>query len=201
MPLLLSLALGTLISEDLTCIGAGVLIQRGTIHPLPAILACAIGILAGDIGLWAIGRLFGQVALTSTWVARRLEQRGKVLLDCYGRSPARDDTQLRIALKSHAASAILCSRFLPGTRLPLYVSAGVLRMPLMVFAWWAGAGALLWTPVLVLATAALGDAAVLRLSRSAFAAWGPALLVALMARSLGKLARSVQARCTTLTPP
>jgi membrane protein DedA with SNARE-associated domain len=186
MPVVLSLALGTLISEDLTCISAGVLIQRGTVDPVSAIVACATGILAGDIALWAIGRLFGEVALTWTWVGRHLEKRGI--------------EPLRRWLQDHAASAILWSRFLPGTRLPLYVTAGVFRMPCALFACWAAVGALLWTPTLVLATAKLGDAAVLRLPGSLFAAWAPALVIVVTARTAGKLARSIRRR-NGLTPP
>jgi membrane protein DedA with SNARE-associated domain len=182
MPILLSLALGTVISEDLTCISAGVLIQRGTIDPMSAILACAVGILAGDIGLWAVGRLFGQVALTWGWVARRLE----------------NDTVevLRSWLQNHAASAILWSRFLPGTRLPLYVIAGVVRIPCRLFAWWAAVGALLWTPILVLATATLGDAVVLGITGSPSATWLPRIAAAATALIVGKLARSVLPRHT-----
>ena len=182
MPLLLSLALGTLISEDLTCISAGVLIQRGTIDPTSAILACAVGILAGDIGLWAVCHIFGDVVLTWPWVARRLE--------------GRRIEHFRSWLQSHAASAILWSRFLPGTRLPLYVTAGVFRMPCAVFAWWASVGAFLWTPILVLGTATLGAAAVLRLSGSPLATLVPALVVAVTAQAAGKLARSIQRRFT-----
>ena len=177
---LLSLAFGTLISEDLTCIGAGLLIQRGAIDPFSANVACAVGILVGDVGLWAIGRIFGQVALTWPWIARHLE---------------RDAVeQLRSWLKEHAASAILGSRFMPGARLPLYVVAGVVRMPCRVFALWASVAALLWTPLLVLATAKLGDAVVTRLSGAIGATWLPSLLVAAFCLTAARLARSLRHR-------
>jgi membrane protein DedA with SNARE-associated domain len=179
---LLSLAFGTLISEDLTCISAGLLIQRGAIEPIAAILACAAGILTGDVGLWAVGRIFRHSALEWSWVAGRLERRGI--------------EQLRSWLHDHAAAAILWSRFLPGTRLPLYVTAGVFGIPCARFAWWASIGVFLWTPILVLGTATLGDAAVLRLSGSPLATWVPALVVAVTAQAAGKLARSIQRRFT-----
>ena len=177
---LLSLAFGTLISEDLTCIAAGVLIQRGAIDAFSAISVCAVGILVGDVGLWAVGRIFGQVALTWPWIARHLESDAVELL--------------RSWLKEHAASAILGSRFIPGARLPLYLIAGVVRMPCRVFALWASVAALLWTPLLVLATAALGDAVVTRLSGAIGATWLPSLLVATLGLAAAKLARSVQHR-------
>src|SRR3970040_2075824 len=107
----LSIVLGTFISEDLACVGAGLLIQRGEIAALTAVLACTTGIWLGDVGLWALGRLGGRAALRWPWVTRRLEG-------------SRVDG-LHAWLERHAPGAILASRFLPGTRLPLYVGAGV----------------------------------------------------------------------------
>jgi membrane protein DedA with SNARE-associated domain len=176
----ISLALGTLISEDLTCISAGVLIQRGAIDPFSAIVACALGIFLGDLGLWAVGRIFGHIALTWRWVARHLEE-GEI-------------ERLRMWLEKHAASAILGSRFLPGARLPLYVIAGVIRLPFATFALWASVAALLWTPLLVLATAKLGEAVVTRLSGAIGATWLVSLAVAAFGFAGAKLARSFQHR-------
>ena len=146
----ISLALGTFVSEDLACIAAGLLIQRGELGVGTGILACAVGIFAGDIGLWGVGRVFGCAALGWPWVARQLE-RGRF-------------DELQLWLKRHAAGAIVGSRFLPGTRLPLYVIAGLLKLPGVVFAVWALLGAALWTPTIVLLTASLDDAFIARVS-------------------------------------
>jgi membrane protein DedA with SNARE-associated domain len=175
---LLSLAFGTLISEDLACISAGLLIQRGAIDPVSAIAACAVGILAGDLGLWAVGRAFGHVALTWPWVARQVEGGGV--------------EQLRSWVEDHAAAAIVSSRFLPGARLPLYVVAGVVKIRGAVFALWASVAAIVWTPLLVLLTAGLGDAFVTRLSHAAAASWVSTVLVAGSALALVRLARSMR---------
>ena len=157
----LSLFVGTFLSEDLACISAGLLIQRGDIGPAPAILACALGIFVGDVGLWGAGRVFGGAALAWPRVARQL-QRGRL----------RD---LRSWLERHAAGAIVGSRFMPGTRLPLYVVAGFVRLPGIVFALWAFVGTALWTPTLVLLTASLGDAFIARISPIVGLAWFPPL--------------------------
>jgi membrane protein DedA with SNARE-associated domain len=141
---LLSLFFGTFLSEDLACISAGLLIQRGNLSATPAICACALGIFVGDVGLWGIGRVFGGAALAWPRLARQLQRRRFA--------------DLRAWLDRHAAGAIVGSRFLPGTRLPLYVIAGFLKLPGVVFALWALVGAVLWTPTLVLLTAGLGDA-------------------------------------------
>lgn len=52
-------------------------------------------------------------------------------------------------LSRHAEKAILISRFVPGTRLPAYVAAGILGVPIKRFtAWFVFAGAV-WTPLFV----------------------------------------------------
>ena len=147
----LSLLAGTFVSEDLACITAGLLIERGQAGAASAIAACAIGIFVGDVGLWAIGRVFGCAAFEWRWMARRLDS---------NRLQA-----FRSWLDRHAGTAIVASRFLHGSRLPLYVVAGFVRLPVAVFAGWALVGAVLWTPVLVLLTARLGDVFVSRMSR------------------------------------
>jgi membrane protein DedA with SNARE-associated domain len=166
----LAIALGTLASEDLTCIATGLLIQRGQIGATAGILACTIGIFVGDVGLWTIGRLFGTAALAWPWTARQLQHH--TLRDVRG------------WLDRHAAGAIVGSRFLPGTRFALYVMSGVLRVPLAEFSLWALIAALLWTPTIVLLTATLGDAFVGRVRPLLGAGWLARLAVVAVALSL-----------------
>ena len=54
-----SLLGGTLISEDLACIAAGLLIQRGGVSPAAGLLACTVGIFVGDVGLWGVAEPSG----------------------------------------------------------------------------------------------------------------------------------------------
>jgi membrane protein DedA with SNARE-associated domain len=171
---------GTFASEDLTCIAAGLLIQRGQIGVTQGILACTVGIFAGDVGLWAIGRLFGRAALAWPWSAKRLHHRA--LQDA------------RAWLDRHAAGAIVGSRFLPGTRFALYVMSGILRVPLAVFSLWALIAAILWTPTLVLLTATLGDAFVVRVTPILGAGWTARIAAAAVVLILVQGARSVASK-------
>jgi len=66
------LALGTLASEDLTCLAAGVLVAQGRLSLIPATLACLLGIFAGDMLLFLAGRWLGRPALRWHFVAKRL---------------------------------------------------------------------------------------------------------------------------------
>ena len=158
---------GTVVSEDATCIAAGLLIQRSQIGLTRGILACVVGIYVGDLGLWALGRVCGGALLRWRWTRQRLSHRRV--------GHAHD------WLQRHAAGAIVGSRFLPGTRVVLYVTAGVLRLSGAVFATWSLIAALLWTPTLVLVSASLGDALAARLSPFVGSAWSARVGAALVA--------------------
>ena len=140
--LVLLLALATLVSEDLTCIGAGLLAAKGVIGFIPATLACLIGIFIGDILLYLAGRLLGRKGAQKAplrWViseadltrsAQWFERRGMLL--------------------------IFLTRFFPGTRLPTYFSAGLLGVGILRFSFFFLLAATVWTPLLVGLSAWLG---------------------------------------------
>ena len=164
---LVIIALGTLVSEDATCIATGLLIQRGHVGITSGILACLSGIYLGDLGLWALGRLCGGAALKWPWAARRLSHQS-----------VRD---ARAWLERHARGRDRWQPLSAGTRFALYVVAGMLRLPGSVFALWSLIAAVLWVPTLVLLTAALGDAFVARVSPLIGNGWLAPLVVALVA--------------------
>jgi membrane protein DedA with SNARE-associated domain len=137
--LLLGLAASTLLSEDAACIAAGVLIGQGVIGAGEGVAACAAGIYAGDALLWWAGRWLARRArsraVPPAW-ANLLRERGEVMM-------RHVDSPL----------AVLASRFLPGTRLPLYLAAGAFGRRPGSFFLWTFVAVLLWTPVIVLGTA------------------------------------------------
>jgi membrane protein DedA with SNARE-associated domain len=141
--ILLVLAVGTLVSEDLTSIGAGLLAREGAIDLMPAIAACAAGVYMGDLGLWALGRLAGTRAFRWSWVQQRIDP---AMLASLGAPLDR-----RIGL------AVFASRFLPGSRLPMYLAFGISGRRPLAFAVWSFIAVLLWTPLLVLLTATYGS--------------------------------------------
>jgi membrane protein DedA with SNARE-associated domain len=181
---LFSLVFATLVSEDLACITAGLLIQRGQLGVLSGVAACALGIFAGDVGLWGIARVFGRAALDLAWIKQCLES-DRVY-------------EFRSWLDRHAARTIIASRFLPGSRLPLYVIAGLVQLPGYVFASWALVGTLLWTPVLVLLTATLGDVFVTRISPVVGSSWAASAVTAGVIVSLVHGLRSSGSRSNLL---
>ncbi|GAB5413747.1 MAG: hypothetical protein Cons2KO_13500 [Congregibacter sp.] len=139
---LLMLALATYVSEDLACIAAGLMVARGLLDFVPASAVCLIGIYSGDLLLYLSGRIFGSA------VVHRAPLRWFVRED--------DLTRSRAWFDERGAAVIFVSRFVPGTRLPSYVVAGVLRMPLLRFSLYFLLAALLWTPLLIGAAVLLG---------------------------------------------
>jgi hypothetical protein len=122
--LLLGLAASTLLSEDAACVAAALLVQQGRISPAEGVAACAAGIYLGDALLWLAGRLL------------------------WGRALALPTSTI------DSPAAILASRFIPGTRLPLYLAAGAFGANPRSFFLWTFVAVLLWTPLVVLGTSA-----------------------------------------------
>ena len=160
----LALMVGTLVSEDLASISAGLLIREGRLGFLSGVTACTLGILLGDIGLWAVGR-----------VSRSAVGRWPVVSRYLARLPV---DEMRRWLDSHTALAMVASRFMPGSRLPMYVCAGVVGMSFRRFATWAAIAVLMWTPVLVWLAVTAGDAAIRALSWGGDGGWAMRIAVA-----------------------
>lgn len=133
--LFLLLALATLVSEDLTCISAGVMVAEGRIGFLLATLACLVGIFIGDLLLFLAGRVIGRPALSRPplkWFVRESDV-------------ARGSQWFR----RRGMAVIAISRFMPGTRLPTYFAAGLLDTSFLKFALYFLIAAAVWTPLLV----------------------------------------------------
>ncbi len=146
---LLLIVAATFVSEDLTCIGTGLLVARGTLPWTAGVGACLAGLVVGDLLLYAGGRLLGRPVTRIAplrWMIRREELE----------SACRWFTE-------RSAALLIGGRFVPGTRLPTYVAAGVVRMPVVPFSLWIVVAAVLWTPLLVGGTALFGAAAAERI--------------------------------------
>lgn len=129
------LAAATLVSEDLSCIGAGLMASQGRISFVAAAAACVLGIFVGDMLLFLAGRVFGRPAV------RRAPLRWMIREEALERG--------RRWFERKGPAVIFLSRFTPGMRLPTYVAAGVLGKSPLWFAGWFLLASLAWTPLLV----------------------------------------------------
>jgi membrane protein DedA with SNARE-associated domain len=141
---LAAIALATFVSEDLTCLAVGLLAASGELSLALGLIGCFVGIVLGDLGLWLLGRVGGRRLLRWPWLARLL--------------PAQRLDQAAGWLDRRGGLAVLAARFLPGTRVPLYVAAGLIGRRPGRFALWVVLAALAWVPLLVLAVALSGGA-------------------------------------------
>jgi membrane protein DedA with SNARE-associated domain len=162
------LALATLVSEDLACIAAGLMVSEGRAGFLFVTLACLVGIVGGDVLLYLVGRFVGRAALSKAplrwFLSTERVQRSSEWLNRNG------------------LAVIFTSRFVPGTRLPTYLAAGMLNTSLWRFALYMLCAAAVWTPLLVGSSAGVlvpllhftpmaGKPLVLKLVFAAIALW------------------------------
>lgn len=129
------LSLCTLVSEDLACVASGVLVHRQVIGFGWAVFWCWVGILGGDIALYIIGRTLGKRAC-ERWPLKKFL------------SPSRLRHGEEV-FRRMGGWLLFSSRFLPGTRVPAYVAAGVVRYPIWKFSLFLAIAGGLWTPVIV----------------------------------------------------
>lgn len=148
--LFLVIALSTLISEDLTCITTGILISQSKLDPITGILGCSTGIFIGDMGLYLLGYIFGEGIFKLPFINKRFPKNTL-------------DKQVK-RFETKGLSLVFISRFLPGTRLITYVSAGFFRVPLIKFMFYFLLAVSLWTPILIIASAIIGTPLYLALS-------------------------------------
>jgi membrane protein DedA with SNARE-associated domain len=138
----LLLAAATLISEDLTCIAAGVMAAQGRLSFALGSFACFLGIYVGDLLLFLAGRYLGRPALERAPIKWFIKD---------------EDVRRRSEWFSRqGAKVIFASRFLPGARLPTYFAAGALHTSFWKFAFYFALACAIWTPILVALSMVLG---------------------------------------------
>ena len=121
--------LATFILEDLAAVGAGLLLATGQISWPAAFLACFLGIWSGDAGLYALARLGGR-----RWF-------DKSSLKRFSAKVSRSERWFQ----QRGTIMLVFSRLVPGARLPTYLAAGFLRVPLTRFLLVTGIASFVWT--------------------------------------------------------
>ncbi len=111
----LLVAVGTCFLEDAARCGVGLLVAAGQVGWGIAFVSMTLGGLAGDLGLYLIGRYATLFLIRLRWVdAARL-----AWMETY--------------FERQAIKTIVIARFLPGARTLAYVSAGAVKYPLPRF--------------------------------------------------------------------
>jgi len=118
------------LSEDAATVSSALLILGGPLSWPLGFASCFAGIWIGDMGLYSLARCAGKDVLSSRWLARFAD--------------AATIARCEHAFIRNSTVALIASRFIPGTRLPTYLAAGIFRIPLGRFALITAIGALVW---------------------------------------------------------
>src|SRR6266480_5321147 len=135
------------VSEDAATISSALSIFGGPISWPLGFAACFTGIWLGDLGLYSLARCAGKNVLHSRWLARLAD-------------PA-TITRCEKTFVQNSTFTLIATRFIPGTRLPTYLAAGLLSMPLARFALVTAFAALLWIAGIFAIAKFLGSQALL----------------------------------------
>ena len=118
--LALSIFFATFIYEDGATLLAATLSAGGSLDPRIGLLTTFLGIWVGDMGLYGLGSSFGRRTARSRWLQKYLRPESLAKAEGW--------------FAKHGPLALVMSRAIPGSRLPLYVAAGALRLPVRLFA-------------------------------------------------------------------
>lgn len=163
----------TFVLEDAVAVAAGLLAGRMSIDPVLALTAVVAGTVAGDLALHAAGRW-----LTETGLVARLR--------------AADAGRIENKLRRHGLVAVAIARFIPGTRLPVFLGSGLVRLPFWSTMAVIVATTLVWTPVVFGLSYGAGDHALRMLTPATLL--GAAALIALVALAPRLLKNVAEAR-------
>ena len=111
---------GLPIPEEIPIVAAGVLSRTGTLY-WPIALPCTIiAAVAGDSAIYWIGYQFGRAVLRDHpwWVGFLTPEREK---------------KAEHMIRHHGLRLLFVVRFLPGLRMPIYLTTGILKMPFRRF--------------------------------------------------------------------
>ncbi len=130
------IAVCTFVAEDPTCLACGLLAAEGIIGFWWAALACTIGIFIGDMVLYLAGYTLGRRALRVPPLRWMVQEHEIDRMSAWFSSP-------------RGLMVIVSSRFIPASRVPTFVTAGILRLSLPRLGLLLFVAALVWTPVLM----------------------------------------------------
>ncbi len=125
--------MGVPIPEDITLITAGLLAGQGKISMAGAMIVGFIGVLIGDTILFLIGKKYGRKVFTWPFF-RKIFTEARIV-------------KAELQIMSHAKKICFTARFMPGLRAPIFLTAGIMKVPFKTFFFQDGLAALLSVPV------------------------------------------------------
>lgn len=143
-----AIVFGTFVLEDAATVIAAMQAGDHKVSVTLALLALFVGIVLGDLGLYAAGRLSARIR----WLTRVL--------------PPHRQEVIRGWLDGRVFRVVFASRFLPGLRLPTYTTCGFVGADLKQFTLAAVIATTCWTSLLFAVSLFMGQ-----LLMAHFGAW------------------------------
>ncbi|GFE92469.1 DedA family protein [Acetobacter persici] len=122
--------IATFILEDAATVLTAIQVNLHTLAPGTALIALYVGIVAGDVGLYGLGYLAARWPPARRWID----------------TPERDVQRQWLTKKLF--KVVFISRFVPGTRLPLYTACGFFNAGLRTFTLATILATMIWTSAL-----------------------------------------------------
>ena len=135
LALLVGAGVGVPLPEELTQLTAGFLAHQGYLRLAPAVVACWVGIVAGDFLFYSLARRHGDAVMGSRPVRRVLTPRRRAWLERH--------------FARHAFWTIAAARHTSGLRLPAFALAGTHGVRRTTFLLADGLSALVSVPLVV----------------------------------------------------
>ena len=114
-----SIFAGTFVYEDGATLLAATLSATGRLDPVLGLVTAFVGIWVGDLGLYGLGSSFGRRTAQSRWLQKYLRPESIAKAERW--------------FAKQGSLALVMSRAIPGSRLPLNLAAGALRFPFRLF--------------------------------------------------------------------
>jgi membrane protein DedA with SNARE-associated domain len=130
---LFAAGLGLPIPEEVAIIAGGVLSHERVVHWFIALPVCILGVLGGDVALYAIGHHWGERVLEWKMVRRVL-------------TPEREET-LKARYRQHGAKIVFAARHVMGIRAAAFLTAGICRLSFWKFVLVDAAAAIVSVPI------------------------------------------------------
>lgn len=133
--LLLACGFGLPLPEDIILIAGGILSARGVTTFAMTTTVCMAGVLIGDGIIFFLGRIM-EKRIKNAWPFKRF------LND-------RVDARVSQVFTKYGDKVVFMARFMPGLRMPLFLSAGIYRVPPWKFFLLDGFAAIISVPAWV----------------------------------------------------
>jgi membrane protein DedA with SNARE-associated domain len=140
---LLACGFGLPLPEDVVLISGGILSARGVCNFWVTTFICLAGVLVGDGVVFFAGRRYGAHVKTS-WLFRRL-------------FTERVDSKISGIFAKYGDKVVFLGRFMPGLRMPIFLTAGTYKLSPAKFFALDGLAALISVPLWVWVGFIFGD--------------------------------------------